>query len=148
MCENTQCRPHRHIARTLLVGRAALSVGRHVDRGLPSVRGLPAVAMSLAVLRPRCQPWRIEMNDSPGDVGDAAVADETISEALSEADLDAATLQQIGDALRRIEDGTYGRCAVDGGPIEATRLEAAPWTAYCITHQKLLEAGSRPKPTL
>jgi RNA polymerase-binding transcription factor DksA len=44
--------------------------------------------------------------------------------------------------------GTYGRCLVDGEPIELARLDAAPWAAYCRRHQEQLEAASRSKPTL
>jgi RNA polymerase-binding transcription factor len=91
---------------------------------------------------------REQRPDSPGDSADAAIADESESESFSAAERDSAVLQQVEAALGRIEDGTYGRCLVDGGPIEAQRLEAVPWAAYCITHQELLEAGSRPKPTL
>jgi RNA polymerase-binding transcription factor DksA len=49
---------------------------------------------------------------------------------------------------RRLIDGTYGQCLIDGGPIDPKRLEHVPWTPYCIKHQKLLEAASRPKQTL
>lgn len=87
--------------------------------------------------------------DTAADMGDAAVADEAASEDFTEAELDATVLQQVRDALRRIDDGTYGRCVVDGGPIEPKRLDAVPWTPYCIKHQRLTEAASRPKmPTL
>ena len=86
--------------------------------------------------------------DSPGDVGDASVADEGESEDFAEAELDATVLQQVRDALRRIDDGTFGRCVVDGAPIEERRLEAVPWTPYCLKHQSALEAGDQPKPTL
>jgi RNA polymerase-binding transcription factor len=86
--------------------------------------------------------------DSPADAGDRSVVDESESEDFTEAELDATVLQEIDDALRRIADGTYGRCAVDGGPIEEKRLNAVPWARYCIKHQTLLEAASRPKPTL
>lgn len=86
--------------------------------------------------------------DSPADSGDLAVVDEAESEDFSEAELDATVLKEIDDALRRIDDGTYGRCAVDGGPIEPKRLDAVPWARYCIKHQTLLEAASRPRPTL
>ena len=58
-----------------------------------------------------------------------AVADEAASEDFTAAELDATTLQQVRDALRRIEDGTYGRCLADGGPIETKRLDAVPWAA-------------------
>src|SRR2546428_1310531 len=91
---------------------------------------------------------REQVMDSPGDVSDASVADEGESEDFMEAELDA-TVQQVRDALRRIDDGTFGRCVVDGGPIEPKRLEGLPWTLYCLKHQTLLEAASRPRtPTL
>ena len=91
---------------------------------------------------------RAQAQDSPGDAGDASVADEGESEEFTEAELDATVLQQVRDALRRIDDGSFGRCVVDGAPIEEKRLEAVPWTPYCLKHQKLLEAASRPRPTL
>jgi len=86
--------------------------------------------------------------DTAADVGDASVADESESEDFAEAELDTSTLSQVRAALRRIETGTYGQCLVDGGPIDSSRLDAVPWAPYCIRHQKLFEAGSRPKPTL
>jgi len=91
---------------------------------------------------------REQLIDSAADVGDASVADESESEDFAEADLDTSTLQQVQAALRRIENGTYGQCLVDGGSIEANRLDAVPWAPYCIRHQKLLEAAAKPKPTL
>jgi DnaK suppressor protein len=91
---------------------------------------------------------REQVLDSAGDVGDASVADEAKTEDFTEAELDATVLQQVHDALKRIDDGTFGRCIVDGGPIEPKRLEAVPWTPYCLKHQSLLEAASRPRPTL
>jgi DnaK suppressor protein len=42
-------------------------------------------------------------------------------------------------ALTRIDDGTYGKCVVDGEPIGAKRLESVPWTPYCLKHQAELE---------
>jgi|SRR5262245_57657341 len=92
---------------------------------------------------------RAQVLDSPADVADLSVADEEESQVFSEAELDATVLQQVRDALRRIEDGSFGRCVVDGGPIAQKRLEAVPWTPYCIKHQRLLEAASqRRMPTL
>lgn len=45
-------------------------------------------------------------------------------------------LQQVRDALHRIDDGTYGKCLKCGRPIEAKRLEAVPWAAYDLQHQE------------
>jgi DnaK suppressor protein len=41
-------------------------------------------------------------------------------------------LRQVEDALRRIEDGTYGTCATCGRPIPPERLEFVPETPYCV----------------
>jgi DnaK suppressor protein len=84
----------------------------------------------------------------PGDEADASAADEGEDEAFTEADADGVQLQQVRDALRRIDEGTFGRCIVDGKPIEPKRLEAEPWTPYCLEHAQRLERGSRPAPTL
>lgn len=47
-----------------------------------------------------------------------------------------ATQSQIHDlvvaALERIDDGTYGRCIDCGDEIPSERLDAIPYTPYCI----------------
>src|SRR3954471_2310998 len=91
---------------------------------------------------------REQLVDTAADAGDASIADESESEDFTEAELDTTTLQQVQAALRRIENGTFGQCLVDGGPIELKRLAAVPWAPYCVRHQKLLEATSQPKPAL
>src|SRR5262245_4694497 len=83
----------------------------------------------------------------PGEIGDASMAEEGQSEELSEAELDGTVLQQVRDALQRIDEGTFGRCVVDGAPIEEKRLEAVPWTPYCLKHQALGESA-KPSSTL
>lgn len=50
-------------------------------------------------------------------------------------------LLQIEDALRRMDEGSYGRCANCSGPINPRRLEAVPWTRFCIDCQELVERG-------
>ncbi|HLZ61254.1 MAG TPA: TraR/DksA C4-type zinc finger protein [Ktedonosporobacter sp.] len=50
-----------------------------------------------------------------------------------------ALLTEVQDALKRIENGTYGFCVVDGEPIPEKRLEAIPWAARCARHQAELE---------
>lgn len=44
----------------------------------------------------------------------------------------AAEIAQINRALKRIDDGTYGECAVCGHPIDERRLEALPHSDRCI----------------
>ncbi len=48
-------------------------------------------------------------------------------------------LSEVQHALKRITEGTYGRCTMCGQPIPEKRLTALPWAALCIKDQKLLE---------
>jgi DnaK suppressor protein len=92
---------------------------------------------------------REQTADSARDTGDASVADASASEYFSEAELDSTVLQQVRAALRRIEAGTFGKCIVDGGLIKEKRLQAVPWTPYCLEHQARMEAAAPPRiPTL
>lgn len=50
-------------------------------------------------------------------------------------------LLQIEEALKRMDDGTYGRCANCGQNISIPRLQAVPWTRFCIDCQELAEKG-------
>lgn len=45
---------------------------------------------------------------------------------------DEEVLDLIEHALERIEEGTYGSCTECGGRIPKTRLNAIPYTPYCI----------------
>lgn len=81
--------------------------------------------------------------DSVHDRGDESVNDVLTEEQLKEADTYWAELKQVRDALQRIEDGTFGKCIVDGGPIEEKRLEAIPWTPYCLKHERQIELSEQ-----
>lgn len=41
-------------------------------------------------------------------------------------------LAEMDDALTRIEEGSYGNCAVCDQPIHPNRLEAIPYTKLCL----------------
>ena len=60
---------------------------------------------------------------------------------FSLSDSERVLLLQIEEALRRVYDGSYGRCASCGNPIALPRLEAVPWARYCIDCQELAEKG-------
>jgi DnaK suppressor protein len=84
------------------------------------------------------------LGDEARDSGEAGVRDSTddatssqsTSEALQEDALASQTLTEVQDALKRIADGTYGKCAACGRQIEAPRLEAVPWAVYCLEDQE------------
>jgi RNA polymerase-binding protein DksA len=50
-------------------------------------------------------------------------------------------LGSIDEALRRIENGTFGKCVRCGKPIAEERLEAIPYATRCIDCQRLAERG-------
>lgn len=68
------------------------------------------------------------------DTTDDATAQQDSAEALEEIALESQTLEQVEDALKRVADGTYGKCVICGRPISPARLEAIPWTPYCLDH--------------
>lgn len=75
-------------------------------------------------------------DNHPGDLGSSTIAregDESL--ALNVRDL----LQKVNTALSRIDDGSYGICAVCGRPIEEARLEALPYTDLCLEDKKTEE---------
>ncbi len=43
-------------------------------------------------------------------------------------------LEDVGRALKKLDDGTYGRCETCGEPIAPARLEAMPAARFCIDH--------------
>jgi RNA polymerase-binding transcription factor DksA len=42
-------------------------------------------------------------------------------------------LADIDDALRRIEEGRYGRCEACGGPMGLQRIRAIPEARFCLS---------------
>lgn len=48
-------------------------------------------------------------------------------------------LYEIAEALRRIEEKTYGVCEITGDPIEEERLKAIPHTRYSLKAQAEIE---------
>jgi RNA polymerase-binding protein DksA len=77
-----------------------------------------------------------ELSLADNHLGD--VASETFDRELDEGLEEGANrrLEQIDAALARIEDGSYGTCAVCGREIAPERLRAAPWATLCIDDQR------------
>ena len=74
------------------------------------------------------------------NLGDTATAtfDRELDQSLEEGAQQ--TLVAIDDALRKIEEGTYGTCEVCGKPIGEGRLAAIPWARLCIDDQRKADA--------
>ncbi len=43
------------------------------------------------------------------------------------------TLADVERALVKLDEGSYGKCDVCGGPIGDERLEVHPWAVRCVT---------------
>jgi RNA polymerase-binding transcription factor DksA len=63
--------------------------------------------------------------------------------ALSVLDRVEAELGEVEDALRRMDEGTYGRCDLCGRQLDDDQLEAAPTARLCPEHQP--GAGAPPR---
>lgn len=75
-----------------------------------------------------------------GDTADAAF--DTSGEELASqlAELEAKELAQVERALRRLKQGTYGKCEACSGKIPVTRLNALPYSTLCISCQREMES--------
>jgi len=70
------------------------------------------------------------------DEMDEVTSSEVRAVAFQESSLEFQTLQQVRDALQRLEDGTFGKCIDCGREIQPARLEAVPWAPYCLEDQQ------------
>lgn len=77
-------------------------------------------------------------DDDPADAGSASFERETAQSLSNHA---RNLLTEIDDALRRMDAGTYGRCARCGEPIGAARLEALPYASLCLDCKRRDETG-------
>jgi DnaK suppressor protein len=50
-------------------------------------------------------------------------------------------LAMVEGALDRIRNGTFGQCISCAEEINTKRLEAVPWTRFCINCQEKMERG-------
>ncbi len=55
---------------------------------------------------------------------------------------DRRVIKEIDEALKRIEDGTYGLCELTNLPIPEERLDEIPWARYTIEAARQLEQRS------
>lgn len=79
------------------------------------------------------------VSEHPGDNAPYVADREVAQTSLEHAEAD---LMEIDAALQRVEEGTYGRCEVDGEPIDPERLRVRPTARYCTVHQQQAETGA------
>lgn len=70
------------------------------------------------------------------DKANSTYAKETL---FQKSTADRALLNLVEDALRRVDEGEYGKCVECGQPVEDKRLDAVPWAPLCMRCQELKE---------
>ncbi|MDE2071524.1 MAG: TraR/DksA C4-type zinc finger protein [Patescibacteria group bacterium] len=94
---------------------------------------------SMGAQNPTTGEWEAKETDMdtmslPADANEAADKIEEYDENRALEDELQIRWRDIKDALKRIEDGTYGKCEECGKEIEPDRLEANPAARTCKAH--------------
>ena len=77
----------------------------------------------------------IAIEKSPDALDEVQLAGER-ELAIRTLDRESSLLRQVKGALVRVADGSYGTCLHCEEEIKPKRLDAVPWTKYCITCQE------------
>ena len=80
-------------------------------------------------------------DDQTVDLADKAANSYTKEFLFGQTHNDRSLLQLVNDALARIKDDSFGECIACHQELQQKRLEAVPWTRYCITCQEKKEQG-------
>jgi DnaK suppressor protein len=87
------------------------------------------------------QQGRQSMAEDTLDVADQAVLSYQKEMLFSQGTEGHGQLSLVRLALERLHEGTFGDCLNCSKPIGEKRLEALPWTPYCIDCQEKVETG-------
>jgi DnaK suppressor protein len=87
------------------------------------------------------QDGRTADEDTTQDIADKAANSYNKEFLFHQSNNERQLLQMVEKALSRIREGTFGECIHCGKEINAKRLEAVPWTRYCIECQEKMEQG-------
>ena len=75
------------------------------------------------------------------DIADKAASSYTKEFLFSQSNNERQLLHEVESALGRIREGEFGNCVSCGKEVNPKRLEAVPWTRFCINCQEKLEQG-------
>lgn len=73
---------------------------------------------------------------TPDDLDSVTKANETWL-ATTNLNRTSTQLRQVREAIKRLQENTFGECVQCGEQIPPKRLAAVPWTPYCIECQEL-----------
>jgi DnaK suppressor protein len=83
----------------------------------------------------------LNVDDGIQDLADKAASAYSKELNFSLSDGERNLLMLIEEAFNRMKDGSYGTCTNCGTQIGEKRLQAVPWTPFCIDCQELQEKG-------
>ena len=87
------------------------------------------------------QEGRTADDDPTVDLADKAANSYTKEFLFGQTDTDRLTLQLVDEALRRIQQETFGECLICHEEIQQKRLDAVPWARHCRDCQEKFEQG-------
>jgi DnaK suppressor protein len=80
--------------------------------------------------------------DPTVDLADKAANSYTKEFLFGQTHTDRSLLQLVDSALARIRENTFGECMQCHEELQQKRLEAVPWTRYCLPCQEKQEQGT------
>jgi DnaK suppressor protein len=86
----------------------------------------------------RDESWKDRSSDDEAEVGSAVFERERAASLAQHA---RSQMLRIDEALRLMDEGTYGACASCGQLIDRARLEARPQSVLCLDCQRRQERG-------
>src|SRR5689334_4871858 len=96
-----------------------------------------------AMLRTQDDPRLVGLRNRMEDTDDWAVADAMAAHDITLVSRDLAELANVEQALRRLDDGSYGECVDCGNAIPYARLAAYPAAKRCVACQEADEKRLR-----
>ena len=82
-----------------------------------------------------------DVDAAAADVADRAASSYNKEFLFHQSNNDRQLLQMVEGALSRMREGNFGQCISCGEEINPKRLEAVPWTRFCIECQEKMEKG-------
>jgi DnaK suppressor protein len=80
--------------------------------------------------------------DGAQDIADKASSSYTKEFLFSLSNSERDMLQEVDEALARLDEGHFGVCVACEEAIDRKRLEAVPWTRHCLGCQQKMEQGA------
>jgi DnaK suppressor protein len=77
--------------------------------------------------------------DCPQDSTDSSITSLSKEALFQQSNLRRLLVRMIDLALERVKEGTFGVCVGCGDDVQPKRLDALPWTQYCLRCQELIE---------